>query len=238
MPCYGLAARPLLHGRGLRMRVKLSEAAWLVHHHERVVRWHLLPPPTGKGDLPGIKEGHVWTIDTADLERLPVGWHVDRGRLAQLEASDAHTTSRMEARIAALEHLVRQMSRQLDRSREASNTPPDALSGPTEAGGREEQTPAHLFAPDPVTAPFSMTYRAPAAPATFRTHADAGRWLGRHGVPENTSKGWHGWRQVPLEPRSILQDALNRSDPENWRVTWRLHQCDDVLCVCRELLLG
>lgn len=75
-----------------------------------------------------------------------------------------------------------------------------------------------------------------AMPGAFRTHADAARWLARHGVNEHTPKTWRGWQDVPLEPRPILEDAISRYDPGNWRITWRLARCGDPACVCHELL--
>jgi hypothetical protein len=218
------------------MRVKLSEAAWLVHRHERIVRWHILPPPTGRGDLPARKVDSVWQIDTDDLERVP-GWHVDPQRLQQLVQRDAQTAEQLSAKVARLEaelQTLRARVRTLEALQTATTTtttiaPVDALAGrgsPVDPVGVESYVPPA----------FSLKYTSPAASATFRTHTDASRWLDRHGVPINTSKGWPGWRQVVLEPRAVLQDALSRFDPENWRISWRLHQCDDVLCVCRELL--
>lgn len=75
-----------------------------------------------------------------------------------------------------------------------------------------------------------------ASPGAFRTHADAGRWLALHGVNKHTPKTWRGWQDVPLEPRPILEDAISRYDPGNWRITWRLVRCGGPACVCRELL--
>lgn len=75
------------------------------------------------------------------------------------------------------------------------------------------------------------------AVSTFRTHADAARWLVRHGIKsEKTPSDWTGWRDVPLEPRAVLLNAISRQDATNWRISWRLSRCDDASCVCAEML--
>ncbi len=54
----------------------------------------------------------------------------------------------------------------------------------------------------------------------------------------NTARNWQHWKGlVPLEASAILRDAISRYDSTNWRITWRLHQCNnDLLCVCHDLL--
>jgi hypothetical protein len=84
----------------------------------------------------------------------------------------------------------------------------------------------------------SLIFRASETSATFRTRVDVGHFMARHVVSARTVKSWPGWREVELTPRAVLGLAQSLYDPHNWRITWRLHQCDDVLCVCRELLLS
>ena len=204
--------------------VNAKQAAQLVKRDERIVRWHIV----AKRDLPAEKVGHAWMIDTDDLERVP-GWHVDRKRLARLAAqplvagSSLTVSEQLDAlrqQIDELRALVRALSSSTSAARPSVSPPPTSGS----PAPREMQA-------------FSMTYTAPAAGGAFRTRADAGRWLMRHGInSEGTPKTWPGWRDVALEPRIVLQLALSLYDPANWRIPWRLHRCDDPACVCRELL--
>lgn len=78
-------------------------------------------------------------------------------------------------------------------------------------------------------------------PLRFANKTSAARWLLRHGLnSETTPKSWRGWPPDELTPTGALafaldvwRDARARGD---WRVTWRLHPCDDPQCVCQTLL--
>src|SRR5260370_27118726 len=100
------------------IEVKLAEAAALVGRHERIVRWHILT----RTDLRARKVGRTWLIDTDDLERVP-GWKVDRGRLAELQMADSHTSEQLLVRLQALETELRLVKNRLHLL-EAENRPP------------------------------------------------------------------------------------------------------------------
>ena len=202
--------------------VNAKQAAQLVNRDERIVRWHLRT----KRDLPAEKVGHAWLIDTDDLERVP-GWHVDRKRLARLAAQPlvAGSSLTVSEQLDALRQQVDEL-RALVRALSLASVSVSSSARPAVPPPAPREAQA-----------FSMTYTAPAAGGAFRTRADAGRWLMRHGIhSEGTPKTWPGWRDVVLEPRAVLQLALSLYDPAQWRITWRLHRCDDPACVCRELL--
>jgi hypothetical protein len=233
----------------MALTVSAAQAAWLVDRHERIVRNHVTRQPGTAGYLPAVKQGHTWAISTDDLERVP-GWRVDAQRLRQLEAADARTVDSQVARITALETRMRSLETRLalvERMRLSGvDIAPDPLSGDSDnAAGRQVSShaaipplaPVHALA-EPPSPSFSLTYRTPEMPATFRTHADAGRFMARHGVNERTVKSWPGWRSVELTPRAVLDLALTLYNPTNWRITWRLQRCDDPTCVCREMLLA
>lgn len=207
------------------LKVTAAQAGYLVDRHERIVRWHI-----GRGDLAAAKKGNAWAIDVDDLERVP-GWQVNRDRLAELQVQDARTAEGLAATVARLASEVaalRSRVRMLESSQNAPVTRSEAIL--------TEQTASttHHIAPMPPERPATV-YVATGA-GSFRTRADAGRWLAQHGINESTVKTWPGWRDVELEPRTVLLLALSLYDPGNWRITWRLHRCADPACVCRELL--
>jgi hypothetical protein len=69
------------------------------------------------------------------------------------------------------------------------------------------------------------------------THADAARWLVRHGIAsEMTPKSWPRWRETPPTPADVLALAISLADVANWRKSWRLHPCDVSGCPCHDLL--
>lgn len=218
------------------LKVTAAQAAQLVGHHERLIRWHI-----ARGTLAAVKDGRrAWAIDVSDLEAVP-GWRVNRDRLADLEASDARSAATLAARVATLERDVQALRARL-RMLEAGGT---GTLAPVARGEGQEglsslagvSSSAYRPSGEPVARPYSMTYTAPAAAGTFKTRSDAGRWLVRHGISsESTPKSWPGWREVELEPQAVLQLALALYEPGNWRITWRLHRCEDSGCVCRELL--
>lgn len=219
------------------LRVTAAQAAALVDRHERIIRWHIR-----RGTLPAVKEGRAWAIDVSDLEAVP-GWRINRDRLGDLEARDARSAATLAARVATLERDVQALRARI-RALEAGGGTGTATSGPVARGepnlsewnGGEALSPSRL-AGEPVARPYSMTYAAPAAAGTFKTRSDAARWLVRHGIAsESTPKTWPGWRDVELEPRAVLTLARSLWEPGNWRITWRLHRCEDGECVCRELL--
>jgi hypothetical protein len=227
-------------GVAVGVKVNASQAAALVDRTERRVReWikqgKLRAEPAGpRKREPGKVGPSAWAIDVDELAMVP-GVTINRERLAELEAGQKRSPSGVLARLDRLEADV-QMLRTRLRTLETLQTTTTTAMAPQRAQDGPGSPVDPVGVESYVPPAFSLTYRAPAAPATFRTHTDASRWLDRHGVPINTSKGWPSWRQVQLEPRAVLQDALSRYDPANWRISWRLHQCDDVLCVCRELL--
>lgn len=89
--------------------------------------------------------------------------------------------------------------------------------------------------------PVALADRGRGDRLAFKTKTDAARWLLRHGLnSETTPKSWRGWPPDELTPTGALafaldvwRDARARGD---WRVTWRLHPCDDPQCVCQTLL--
>lgn len=220
------------------MQVTAAEAAYLVDRHERIVRWHL-----SRGDIPGaVKDGNTWRIEPSALEQV-AGWKVDPRRLAELSERDAKTAASMAARIEALEARVRALEAQIRalQSNQSANSPynasrgdSDGLAGLDSLGHRPA---AYTPSAEPVTRSYALRYTAPSSPGTFATRADAARWLMRHGInAEGTPKSWPGWRSVRLEPEDVLRLAIAVYDPGNWRITWRLHRCDDTGCVCADLL--
>jgi hypothetical protein len=223
--------------------VSAAEAGALVDRHERVVRQHIQD-----GGLPATKDARGrWQIDVEDLARVP-GWIVDRERLARLELRQRRShaglvarTEAMESRLRALENHLRAIERSLERLGQAG--PPRPPASPA----HEPEAPSDDEEPDPEP---PLTYRGqptvtlldrgPEAPQVFRTHADASRWLERHGVSALTPKSWPGWRHVTLTPVEVLRFATERQRAAlaegNWRVTWRLRRCDDAQCVCQDRL--
>lgn len=74
-------------------------------------------------------------------------------------------------------------------------------------------------------------------PGTFRNATEAARWLMTHGLhAESTVKSWPGWPPSRLDPANVLALAIERQDTGNWRITWRLHECDNPTCVCHTML--
>lgn len=219
------------------LRVTAAQAAFLVDRHERIIRWHLQ-----RGDFPSaVKEGNTWRIDTSELERI-AGWRVDPRRLAELQAEEAQTAASMAARLEAMEARIRALEARL-RAVESGNSAVTRSEGQESLSGREDVSPNSYHTPrppvEPLSASYALRYTAPAGPGTFAARADAARWLMRHGInAEGTPKSWPGWRDVRLEPRDVLRLAVSVYDPANWRITWRLHPCDDSACVCHELLQG
>ncbi len=83
----------------------------------------------------------------------------------------------------------------------------------------------------------SASFSGATSPDSFANHADALRWLHRHGdMAEGTPKTWPGWREVALTPSAVLALAIACSAKRG--VKWRLHACDDATCVCHALLGG
>ena len=249
---------------GMGILVSAAEAGALVDRHERVVRQHI-----HDGGLPARKDARGrWQIDVEDLARVP-GWIVDRERLARLELRQRRShaglvsrTEALEARLRGLESHQRSIDEQLARLLELLS-PPGAPRPPTPPSPREPEQPSgdeDPELPDPPNdladlsdlsnmplayrGPPTVTLldRGPDAPQFFRTHADASRWLERHGVSALTPKSWPGWRHVTLTPMEVLRFATERQRAAvaagNWRVTWRLRRCDDAQCICQDRLDG
>lgn len=215
------------------IRVTAAQAAQLVGRHERIIRWHIK-----RGDLPALKQGNAWHIDTDELARIP-GWHVDAMRLADVQAADARTATALAARVEALERQVRDLTtrlRALENARSGAYAPiahsePNLTSLPLD-------TPPDTFS-RPYRAPVSPLLRSGGVRRTgdFANHAEAARWLAVHGLNSPlTPKTWPGWRDVELTRRAVLTLAISLCDPHNHRITWRLHRCDDAQCICQELL--
>jgi hypothetical protein len=106
---------------------------------------------------------------------------------------------------------------------------------------QEPTTPVPLA--DVASLATGLAFARPSAPTQpmirgnglLRTHADAARWLVRHGLASvGTPKSWVGWYEVALEPRAVLSFAL--SLPPDHRRTWRLYPCGEPVCVCAEML--
>lgn len=194
------------------MKVSASEAAYLVSRHERIVRGRIK-----RGDLPAVKERNAWRIDPDDLERIP-GWHVDRGRLAQLEERSAASVETMAARLASVERELAAVRARLRVLEQRSTPAPSADDAPY------PQAPESHYSAN-------LVQRL----GTFANRSEAARFLVRHGLAESTARSWWKGAGWPAEPRDALADALQRPRAD-WRVTWRLHRCDDDECPCRELL--
>lgn len=215
-----------------------AEAGLLVGRHERIVRQHI-----SRGDLPARKDNRGrWQINTDDLSRVP-HWTVDRERLALLETRSTRTPAGLLARVEALEARLRSQDALL-RAMESAITalrrqgpPPGTDVPPSEPDPSIDDSPPPTYR-GPSTV--SLQDRGADTPRTFRTRADAARWLERHGVNPSTVKGWPGWHSVALTPDATLSFALAiwraAQAAGNWRITWRLHRCDDALCVCQVTL--
>ena len=232
--------------------VSAAEAGALVDRHERVVRQHIQD-----GGLPATKDARGrWQIDVEDLARVP-GWIVDRERLARLELRQRRShaglvarTEALESRLRGLESHLRAIESSLERlgqiGPQRPPTPParepsdDDESDPDDSGDEEPDPEPPLTYRGPPTV--TLLDRGPDAPQFFKTHADASRWLERHGVSALTPKSWPGWRHVTLTPMEVLRFATERQRlavaAGNWRVTWRLRRCDDAQCVCQDRLDG
>lgn len=243
----------------MSLEVTAVQAAYLAHVSEQTVRKWI---QTGR--LPARKvaksgQPAAWSIAVDGLALMP-GVKVDADRLRELELGEAHTAEGLAARVSILERQLRaaeQRIRTLE-ARQSAGAPSsafaDASPGALEwkSGGLDATYPypdvwsgeapesAHRRAP---TAILEASPRRPLSSNVaggLRTFADAGRWLARHGVNERTPKTWQDWRATELTPRGILEDAIRRRAEAdragNWRVMWRLEQCGDPGCVCRELL--
>lgn len=205
------------------VKVSASEAAYLVNRHERIVRGRIK-----RGELPATKERNAWRIEVDDLERIP-GWHVDRGRLAQLEERSARSVETMAARLASVERELRDVRARLRALELRGTSPPVSDDAPYLE--TPESHPTALLVQQPPREAYIGT-----SSGAFKTHADAARWLARHGVRELTPKTWPGWRAVELTPAAVLRLAISLCDVSNHRITWRLQRCDDLACICGELL--
>lgn len=233
-----------------------TEAARVAHVTERTMRAWL-----ASGKVPGHKQEPRdaagkgpprWEIDSDALAAVP-GISIDRDALALFDAQARRSPAGVLARLDALEAQVRALSAKLRALEGSTGSSGNTIAPVTRSDGqegglppldRESYQPAPYRPPvAPVSASYSLTYGrsgedAPemGAGGIFRTRADAGRWLMRHGVNERTPKSWPGWREVELTPRQVLGLALSLYDPTNWRIPWRLHRCEDSACVCHELL--
>lgn len=244
------------------IRVSAAQAAQLVARSEKAVRqWiqsgKLEARPDGPNHARHKSGPSRWSIDVDALAGVP-GVVLDRELLARLEASDARSAATVAARVDQLERELQQLRVRLRAMELRDGTawpstvretgPARVLDGEQGAATLEElrryasapESPlsAHLVQQEQQSATASRLTTAvyTAAGGTFRTRADAARFLARHGVNERTPKTWRGWQDVPLEPRAVLADALSRSDPANWRIPWRLTRCEDPACCCWELL--
>lgn len=222
------------------LKVTAAEAAALAHVSERTVRaWLTSEPPK----LRAVKRQEAgrpasWAIDVDELASV-AGVTIDRDMLAQLEAGRTRSPGGILARLEAVERelaTVRARLRVLEAERGTSGTHTPLANT---SDGLANASPRLDVPPYQPT-----TYTPPSAPReayvgtgshTFRTRADAARWLVPHGIEsEYTPKSWPGWRDVDLAPGAVLSLALSMQGRRN--AYWRLHRCDDSGCVCRELL--
>lgn len=228
------------------LKVTAEQAGQLVDRHERIVRGHVKD-----GSLPAEKHGNAWRIDVDDLEQIP-GWRIDRARLATLQERDARTAESLAVRVSTLERQLRAAETRIRllEARLSGNGVAD--TSPNAPGWKSDRAPytypsSDIDPPETTEASYTRAYTPilarplPSAHAgAFRDHAEAGRWLARHGVNEHTAKSWPDWRATPLTPRDVLEDAIHRRQEAdragNWRVKWQLYQCSDAACVCHELL--
>lgn len=214
--------------------VNAAEAAQLAHVTERTVRSWLASGKLEAAKVHTPGQPLTWAIDTDTLAEA-IGRKIDAEALARIGASRP-TVGRLEA----LEREVSSLRARI-RTLEALVTSLRVSGGHQTAIEPSDDAPYHppTYRPsgEPPARSYSMSYAPSATAATFRTRADAARWLMRHGIAsEGTPKSWHGWQDVELEPRPVLELALSLCDVTNHRITWRLRQCDDSACVCRELL--
>lgn len=121
-------------------RVSAAQAAWLVGHGERMVRWHIQT----RKDLPAVKAGRSWAIDVDALEAIP-GWRVNRERLAELQAADAQTAASMAARITELERSVRELRGRLARLEAQSGASASVASESPHASAPDDRQAASAY---------------------------------------------------------------------------------------------
>lgn len=118
--------------------------------------------------------------------------------------------------------------------------PSGRAGGPVARAGDAFTAAYGEWTPRPRPLTVALADRGTGGPLPFKTKTDAARWLGRHGVNPLTPKSWKDWPPLDLTPDAVLsfaldiqQAALARND---WRVSWRLSQCNDAGCVCHTLL--
>lgn len=226
-----------------------AEAAQVAGVSERTIRnWIACGAlKAGKADVTGPKR---WAIDVGDLGRRP-GVRIDREALAAIETRDARSAGGILARLTTLELEVQALRARLREVEVSGAIPsrilpqepvPARIPVRLDAGGQHasEASGGHVVRPaaaKPLETSFNGEQGYSDAGERFAHHAGAARWLVRHGVnSEYTPRSWAGWRQTPLDMRSVLNKALTQCDLSNWRITWRLHRCGEASCVCVEVL--
>jgi hypothetical protein len=186
--------------------------------------------------------GHLsWIIDADALDTLP-GVHVDRARLAELEATRSPGT--IESRLESLERKFEV----LDKQRPG---PPGEQPSPTTL--TPDTPPVHPIeaAPIPLQAWVLAHPRQP-APGKLAHYEPLSAFAEAHGVPRRTAKGHAERHAIPAE----LKPSPNRPR-ENpywvnaeqkllamafWRDRWigtsgeTVRECANSVCICHELL--
>ena len=211
--------------------VSVAQAAQLAHKSERAVRYQIT---AGRLSVQRGANGRM-RIAVEALSGVP-GWQVDESllnRLDQFTARASAATEALDQRVRALERRVAALERRLVSSADVS------LSAPATA--LPEQPEPLVERPERGPRTVTLADRGAGRPLAFANGAAAARWLVRHGVhSEYTPRSWPGWPPRPLTreaalafAQSLLSEARARGD---WRVTWRLHRCDDPLCVCQSML--
>ncbi|HUY76441.1 MAG TPA: hypothetical protein VMV29_06695 [Ktedonobacterales bacterium] len=196
--------------------VTARRAADLCGLNERTVRRHIA---SGKLQAERLADGDY---------AIPVSALATLRRVAK---ERAHRRGDLAGQLATLRAEVDALTARLD----ALTMPPTR----THAGHQDAATATPRPTASPVRMPLQRATTDRGVPGAPITHADAARWLVRHGIAsETTPKSWPGWRETPPTPADVLALALSFADEGNWRKSWRLHPCGDSGCVCHDLLGG
>lgn len=246
-------------------KVTAAEAAQLVHVSERTMRtWLKAWIEAEKVTKEQAEKIHTpgqpvsWAIDVDTLATL-TGRKIDAEALARINASrpTAARLELLEREIASLRTRIRILEGQISRQARPSDnltvergtdtlpaTPPATYMPESPLSAFHVTSPAPVSAYTPSPPPLRMRHTSMGDTGAFDNRAVAARWLVTHGVnSEGTPKSWPGWRELDgpdLTPTRVLTLAIGlreEADREhNHRVTWRLHTCSDMACICHELL--
>ncbi len=211
--------------------VTARRAADLCGLNERTIRRHIA---SGKLQAERGDDGdyRIPTSALAALRRAAKERATRRGDLAGELAALRAEVEALRSRIEAVE------ARPLART--SSSDILARLATRREAGigaSGEDVSSISPYTPRPLKSHRSASFSGDTSSDGLRTHADALRWLQRHGdMAEGTPKTWPGWREVALTPSAVLALAIECSAKR--AVKWRLHPCDDAACVCHARLGG